>query len=51
MTTAITLINDLIDWEESSWLNMDINFRRKIAVTLKGYPKEIGRPVYLIAEK
>ncbi|HTM90960.1 MAG TPA: hypothetical protein VL095_00975 [Flavisolibacter sp.] len=51
MTKAITLINDFIDWEESSWLNMDINFRRKIAVTSKQHTKEIAKAVYFVAKK
>jgi hypothetical protein len=33
MTTAIARIKDLMDCEESSWLNMDICFCYKIAGT------------------
>jgi hypothetical protein len=36
MITAIARIKDLMDWEESSWLNMDIFFWHKIAGTPTG---------------
>lgn len=49
MTTAKTLIPDLIEWGLSSWLNMDIYFCRKSETTPNIIKTEIDKPVYFFA--